>query len=347
LLQPEVIAFLRSILDCSLLEREQLKECVRALPGERRSDPRAVAEHLVKGGQLTRFQALRLLKGGRPGLNLGPYVLLEPIGKGGMCRVFAARDARDRRLVALKVLPPSRAREDERLLVRFQREIALMDRLVHPHIAGKHDAGVIDDIHYLALEFVPGKSLFRFVKAQGPLGVQAAARLFTHVADALEHAHGLGLVHRDLKPSNLMVTPERQAKVLDFGLALQIGELELVEVIGGRGYAVGTMDYISPEQAVDSYLVDERSDLYSLGCSLYFALSGRTPFPEGSKRDKIKQHIRDEAPRLGQLVPNLPPEFESVVATLMAKNPQDRFPSARVLKEVLATWGEDNPWRGL
>jgi serine/threonine-protein kinase len=185
------------------------------------------------------------------------------------------------------------------------------------------------------------------VKAEGPLSVQAAARLFVQVADALEYAHSLALVHRDLKPSNIMVTPEFQAKVLDFGLALEIGELELVEVIGGRGYAVGTMDYIAPEQAVDSYLVDERSDLYSVGCSLYFALSGRPPFPEGSKHDKIRQHLSAEPPLLGQFVPGLPPEFEHVVHLLLAKNPQDRIPSARVLKEVLARWAEDNPWRGL
>jgi serine/threonine protein kinase len=344
---PDVNAFLKTILDCGLMKRSRLKESLLAIPSEARNDPEAVGEHLVRSGQLTRFQVMRLLKEDRPGLNLGPYILHEPIGKGGMCRVFLARDTRDQRMVALKVLPPRRAREDERILVRFQREMRMIERLNHPHIACRHDAGEIHGIHYLALEFVPGKSLYRLVKAEGPLAVQAAARLFVQVADALEYAHGLSLVHRDLKPSNIMVTQEGQAKILDFGLALQMGELELVEVVGGRGYAVGTMDYISPEQAVDSYLVDERSDLYSLGCSLYFALAGQPPFPGGSKRDKIQQHLRSEPAPLANLVPGLPPDFAGVVATLMAKNPQDRYPSARVVSEVLQRWTDENPWREL
>jgi eukaryotic-like serine/threonine-protein kinase len=344
---PDVNALLKTILDCGLTERQRLKESLLAMPSELRNDAQAVAEHLVRAGLLTQFQALRLLNERRPGLNLGPYVLHEPIGKGGMCRVFLARDTRTQQMVALKVLPPKRAREDERILVRFQREIRMIERLSHPHIACRHDAGEVRGIHYLALEFVPGKSLYRLVKASGPLGLQAAARLFVQVADALEYAHGLSLVHRDLKPSNIMVTPEGFAKMLDFGLALQMGELELVEVIGGRGYAVGTMDYISPEQAVDSYLVDERSDLYSVGCALYFALCGQPPFPGGTKRDKIQQHLRAEPTPLGRLAPALPAEFASIVATLMAKNPQDRYPSARVLREVLERWTVENPWRGL
>jgi serine/threonine protein kinase len=344
---PDVNTLLKTILASGLIERVLLKESLMAMPTELRNDAQAVVEQLVRAGRLTRFQALRLLKEERPGLVFGHYILHEPIGKGGMCRVFLARDTRNARMVALKVLPPKRAREDERILVRFQREIRMLEKLEHPHIACKHDAGEVRGIHYLALEFVPGKSLFRLVKAEGPLGVQAAARLFVQVADALEYAHGMQLVHRDLKPSNIMVTPDGLAKVLDFGLALQMGELELVEVVGGRGYAVGTMDYIAPEQAVDSYLVDERSDLYGVGCSLYFALTGQPPFPGGTKRDKIKQHLHAEPAPLGQLAPAAPEGFLAVVATLMAKNPQDRYPSARVLREVLESWTVENPWRNM
>jgi serine/threonine protein kinase len=343
----EVKAFLRGILACRLVEREKLLAQVSSLPADRRRDPQQVADHLVHAGLLTSFQAMRLLKGGPSGLVFGPYRLQEPIGKGGMARVFLARDTEREQLVALKVLPPSRVRADARYLARFLREKELVERLAHPHIACKVDAGVISQVHYLALEYVPGRSLYRLVKADGPLPFKTAARLFVQVADAIEYAHGRSLVHRDLKPSNIMVTPDGQAKVLDFGLALVMGELELVEVVGGRGYAVGTMDYISPEQATDSYLVDERSDLYSLGCTLYFALTGGPPFPAGSKREKIQLHLTAEPRPVTELAPHVPADFAALVGTLMAKNPQDRLPSARVLREVLMDWIEENPWRGM
>src|SRR5947209_6940173 len=162
-----------------------------------------------------------------------------------MSTVYRVRDKRTQKLLALKVLPPKRAREEERMLARFLREMTLSQRVAHPHIARTHEVGDVRGVYYIAMEFIPGKSLYRVVSEQGPLAVPRAARLFAEAASGLEHAHARGLVHRDLKPSNIMITPNDHAKVLDLGLALVQGETGTDRaIVGGQGYVVGSMDYI-------------------------------------------------------------------------------------------------------
>jgi serine/threonine protein kinase len=178
---------------------------------------------------------------------------------------------------------------------------------------------------------------------EGPLAVPRAARLFAEVAAGLDHAHGQGLVHRDLKPSNVLVTPHDHAKVLDLGLALIQGEKDgSRDVVGGQGYVVGTMDYIAPEQTADATKVDARSDIYSLGCTLYFALSGRPPFPGGTSIEKIQRHRREEPTPLLELRPALPGGFAELVARMMAKDPARRPPSAAAVREELRGWYTDD-----
>src|SRR5207253_1916620 len=216
------------------------------------------------------------------------------------------RDVRSHLLVALKVLPPKRAREEERVLTRFRREMEMCQRVAHPHLAWAYEVGVCQGVYYIAMEYIPGRSLYRLVNDEGPLEISRAARLFAEVASALDHAHCQGLIHRDLKPSNIMITPHDHAKVLDLGLALVQGEdLSEREVIGGQGYVVGTMDYIAPEQTEDASRVDPRSDIYALGCSLYFALTGRPPFPGGTALQKIQRHRTEHAPPCVQVNPNV------------------------------------------
>jgi serine/threonine protein kinase len=337
--QPEAVdGFLKTVLRSGILQRGQLQEALRSMPLAARQDPEAVADFLVGAGKLSRFQADKLLKGMAVGLVLGPFHVLAPIGKGGMGTVYLARDSRSQQMVALKVLPPKRARE-ERLLTRFRREMEMCRRVAHPHLAWTYDVGVCQGVHYIALEYIPGQSLYQLVTEQGPLEVPRAARLFAEVASALDHAHNQGLVHRDLKPSNIIITPHDHAKVLDLGLALVQGEAPVDrEVVGGEGYVVGTMDYLAPEQAENAARVDARSDIYALGCTLYFALTGQPPFPGGAPLEKIQRHRTEEPTPIPQLNPKVPPAFIGLLRKMMAKNPEQRLENAALLREKLLAW---------
>jgi serine/threonine protein kinase len=335
--------FRKTVLKSGLLDRAQLQDALRDVPKEQRDDPRALADHLVRKGKLSRFQAVKILRGTGKGLLLDHYQVLSPIGRGGMSTVYLARDERSGELVALKLLPPSRWRNEERLLARFQREMELSRRVGHPHLAWTYESGFCQRVYYIAMEYIPGKNLSRVVAEGGPLRVPRAARLMAEVASALEHAHNQGLIHRDLKPSNIMITPNDHAKVLDLGLALMEGEEAEQKVIGGQGYIVGTMDYIAPEQTTDAAGVDGRADIYSLGCTLYFALSGQPPFPGGTSREKIRRHRHEDPVPLLQLAPSVPPRFARLVERMMAKNPDDRPPSAAAVEEELRAWASGEP----
>jgi eukaryotic-like serine/threonine-protein kinase len=336
-------AFLRSAMRSGLIDRATLQTELRAVPLDQRGDAEVLAEHLIKIGKLTRFQAQKLLRGASIGLVLGPFHILAPIAKGGMGTVYLAKDTRSDQMIALKVLPPRRAREEERLLTRFRREMEMSQRVAHPHVAWTCEVGVCQGVYYIAMEYIPGKSLYRLVADEGTLPVARAARLFAEVASGLDHAHTRGLIHRDLKPSNIIVTPNDHAKLLDLGLALMEGEDAHREIIGGQGYVVGTMDYIAPDQADNAALADARSDLYALGCTLYFALTGRPPFPGGSAREKIQHHRSDDPEPVPTFNTNVPPAFIGLMRRLMAKNPDKRPASAAAVREELLTWADHEP----
>src|SRR5262249_26665690 len=231
---PSVEDFLKTVLRSGLLDAAQLKAALQPLPPRHLAETQLVADHLVRTGKLSRFQAKKLLKGAARGLILGPYQVLAPVGKGGMGTVYLARDQGGGALVALKVLSPHKARREERMLTPFPREMALAQPpKPPPHIATPFAAGESYGIHYIAMEFIPGKSLYRLVADEGPLTVSRAARLTAEVASGLQHAHNAGMVHRDLKPSNILVTPHDHAKVVDLGLALIEGEQADPHIIGG------------------------------------------------------------------------------------------------------------------
>ncbi len=219
----------------------------------------------------------------------------------------------------------------------------LSRRVGHPHLAWTYESGLSHGVYYLALEYIPGKNLALVVTHGGPLHVPRAARLMAEVASGLEHAHNQGLIHRDLKPSNIMVTPNDHAKVLDLGLALMQGEEAELSVIGGQGYIVGTMDYIAPEQTTDSTNVDRRADIYSLGCTLYYTLTGQPPFPGGSSRDKVMRHRNEEPAPLRSLAPDVPRGFEQFIQRMMAKDPAQRPPSAAAVEDELCQWATGEP----
>ncbi len=333
-------SLLNSILRSCLISPTELERAVQSIPEPDRSNPRGLATHLVDQGKLSTFQAQKFLKGASGGLILGPYEILAPIGRGGMGTVYLARNRETRLLLALKVLPPRRAREEERLLARFRREMQISQRVSHPHVALTYEAGKYQGIYFIAMEFIPGKTLYRLVSDRGPLSVTQAAYLFSEIASGLDHAHEQGVIHRDLKPSNIMVTPNGHAKLLDLGLALIEGEVsESLEVTGGKGYIVGSMDYIAPEQTRDALRVDSRADIYGLGCTLYFSLTGQPPFPGGSSKEKMLRHRKEKPPSLLKFNPQIPPDFAHIVETMMAKDPNERYYSAKVVQTVLCPWG--------
>src|SRR5437773_3105876 len=331
--------FLDALARSGLLPADAIRAVVDAAPELVRADPRQLADYFVRLGKLSHFQARKLLDGTAGGLVLGAYQVVMPIGRGGMGTVYLARDTRANRLVALKILPPKKARAEERLIARFRREMDLSQRVAHPNLTQTYEVGVAQGVYFIAMEYIAGQSLYRVVSQGGPLAVARAARLFAQVAAALEHAHGLGLIHRDLKPSNIMITPRDEVKVLDLGLALIEGEVvEDHTVVGGKGYVVGTFDYIAPEQTEDAAKVDARSDLYSLGCTMYFALTGQAPFPGGDRRQKINKHRIAIPPPIQDLNPLVPAGFAAVLHPLLAKRPEDRPRSAESLRQQLLAW---------
>ena len=269
---------------------------------------------------------------------MGPYQVLAPIGKGGMGVVYLSRDNRDGRLVALKVLSPRKA--EGRMLARFQREMEISRKVDHAHVALTYDTGKYHGVYYIAMEYIPGKNLYRVVaEPSGPLRTARAARLFAEVASGLHHAHEQGLVHRDLKPSNIMVTPHDHAKVLDLGLAIIQGE-EVAR--SGRGRRPGLHRRLDGlhRPGADHRRLEGRPPLRRVrpGLLLYFAVSGKPPFPGGTNVDKIHCHRTQEPVPLLHLNPSLPLPFVQIVGKMMAKDPARRYATAKAVEEDLRAW---------
>ena len=287
---------------------------------------------------LTPFQADAVRDGNAGDLVLGHYRLLDVLGQGGMGTVYRAEHLQLRRQVALKVM--ARAVEgNQRLLNRFYAEARAVARLQHPNIVTCFDAGRVMRSgpggaarDYFVMEFIPGQDLYAHVREKGPLSPHRACDLFRQVADALAEAHRHGLVHRDLKPANVLVTPDWQAKVLDFGLA-RLPNRNVTEA----GTLLGTVGYMAPEQARDPHAVDARADLWSLGATLYWALTGREPYPETGNpvRDLHKRFSTTPDP-VRQVRPEVPTEVSDLVARLMESEPDQRFASARTCSSALA-----------
>lgn len=345
---PPLAQFVATLRRSRLLDPPDLDRLAARHPV---TSSRAFADVLVEAHALTHYQADKLLRGLWQGLVLGPYTILAPLGRGGMGTVvYLARDRRqsealgDTELVALKLLPHRKTAHDLRILVRFRREMAFGRRVGgSANVVHTLAAGEIDAVHYLALEYVPGRTLRQFVLDGGPLAVGDAARIFADVAAGLAHIHARGLVHRDIKPANVMVRPDGRAVVLDLGLAVAPGEPlpDDPTIVGGRGYVVGTMDYLAPEQAQNAAEVTPAADLYGLGCSLAFALTGSVPFPAGTTKEKVLKHRTEPPPALE----NVPAEFRRIVHRLMAKSPGARPASAGAVRELLAPWATAAPAR--
>ncbi len=302
-----------------------------------------LANQLIAAGELTHYQAEKLLRGRTDGWVIGPYVVLAPLGRGGMGTVvYLARDRRaaqalgDTALVALKLLPRRKALENPRALARLRREGALGERVHHPHVVRTLAYREEVNIYCLALEFIPGQTLRDRVLRHGPVPIAEATRIVADVAAGLAHLHDHGLIHRDVKPANIMIRPDGQAVLLDLGLAMAMGEPLPSDpsIAGGPGYTVGTMDFLAPEQAVNAAAVGPAADLYSLGGTLYYSLTGTVPFPAPDSKSKILRHHRDPVPT----IPHIPAAINHLIQSLMAKSPTDRPPSAGWVQQWLQPW---------
>ncbi|HEX4609651.1 MAG TPA: serine/threonine-protein kinase, partial [Urbifossiella sp.] len=273
------------------------------------------------------------------GRRLGHFELIEAVGAGGMAAVLRARDLELGREVALKILPPESARDAE-TVTRFKQEARAAAKLDHENVARVYFCGEDQGLHFIAFEFVEGITLRQMIDRRGPLPAGECVRYMIQVAAGLNHAAERGVVHRDIKPSNIIITPDGRAKIVDMGLARH---LESQSVNGGvtqSGVTLGTFDYISPEQALDPRRADVRSDLYSLGCAFYHALTGRPPVPEGTAAKKLyaHQHVDPLDPR--ELNPAVPDDLAAVLARMMAKDPGRRYQTPVELIAHLKTVAE-------
>ena len=255
------------------------------------TEPPRLAGQLVEAGLLTAYQAEQILQGKWKRFSIGKYRILDQLGKGGMASVFLCEHKIMRRRVAVKVLPSARA-NDPTALERFYREARAVAALDHPNIVHAYDIDQDESLHFLVMEYVEGDNLQDIVRQQGPLNVAQACHYIRQTAQGLDHAHQRGMVHRDIKPSNILVDRKGLVRILDMGLARFFRNDEQTLTKNFDENVLGSVDYLAPEQAEDSHDVDIRADIYSLGATFYFLLTGRTMFGEGTVPQKLMWHLQ-------------------------------------------------------
>ncbi|MFN4257817.1 MAG: protein kinase domain-containing protein [Gemmataceae bacterium] len=334
-----IARFVQVVRDNQLLDVDQLEELAK-LQG-RFSDPRQLARQVLQLGWMTAYQINQIFQGNGQGLVLGSYILLERLGEGGMGQVFKAHHVHMGRIVALKVIRKAHV-ANELAVKRFRREIQAAARLSHPNIVAAFDANQVGDTHFFVMEYVDGIDLGKLIRESGPLPVPQACDIIRQAALGLQHAFEKGLVHRDIKPGNLLIakpTSDGQAvvKILDMGVA-RLVETNLDDTathLTQDGKVVGTPDYMAPEQARNSSTIDIRADLYSLGCTLFFTLTGKVVFSGGTAMEKLLRHQTDPPPAIETLRSDLPPALGLILRRLLAKKPEQRYQTPAELAAAL------------
>ena len=333
--------FVQSLVDSGLMSADEVQAFIDGLGPENRPDSSEdLARLLFQRKKLTKFQAQAIYQGKTKGLVVGSYVVLDKIGSGGMGHVYKARHKRMERVVALKVLPSAVTKSPEAVM-RFQREVVAAARLDHPNIVAAFDADDADDVHFLVMEHVEGDDLHDVVRRRGTLSVGKALDYVTQAAKGLEYSHSQGIIHRDIKPSNLLLDRNGTVKILDMGLARIEQDLgsDTTEAaaLTQTGQVMGTVDYLPPEQSMDTHSADHRADIYSLGCTLFFLLTGQPVYQGNTLAQKIFAHREDPIPSLRKLRADVPEMLDAVFQKMVAKSVDHRHGSMREVLSDLRT----------
>jgi serine/threonine protein kinase len=331
-----------------LLSAEKMEAATKAAASSALSGA-AFGRWLVTNALLTPYQLVAVSTGNLAELRIGNYEVLDRIGAGGMGTVFKARHERMKRIVALKVLSRSLAKEDESFVRRFQREVETIARLSHPNIVMAYDADEDEAGPFLAMEYVSGRDLASVVEKDGQLSVVAAVNCILQAARGLDYAHSQGIIHRDIKPANLLRDAAGVVKVTDLGVA-RLNTADVAATAGGitqTGTVLGSVNYMSPEQAVDSSRIDCRADIYSLGATLYFLLTGRPPYQAQTMMAVLLKHRDAPIPALAEAGTDIPAALEGVFRRMLAKAPADRYQTMAevitALEAVEASLGQKVP----
>jgi serine/threonine protein kinase len=335
--------FYQAALQSGLIDEAGLAACFELITPEKRTAEaidRRLARQAISSGRLTLWQAQQVLGGRSSGFKIDKYVLLDLLGRGGMGRVYLARDVRLNRLVALKILSQERM-TNPRAIARFQREAKVGAQLQHENLVRIYDEGDSGGVRYLVMEYIEGKNIGQLIGELGAIPWPTAARLTRQIALGLEHARLKELIHRDVNPCNILVTKDGTAKLTDLGLAIDLNDQDNVT---RDGATVGTFDYVSPEQARHSRSVDTRADIYSLGCTIYHMIAGRVPFPVTSLPEKLYAHQLHDPDPLTEVVPGVPEGLAEVIRKMMRKRPEERYQTPLELAQALEPFAIESGW---
>ena len=344
--------FIEGLTASGLMTASEVHALLVSLPPDMQQPTvNALAAELVRRERLTKYQAARIAAGRPHGLVLGKYVIQDKIGEGGMGEVFVAEHRRMKRPVVVKILPEA-AMQSEQSVRRFEREVEAAAKLSHPNIVTAFDADEANGVHFLVMEYIEGVPLGDWVTRVGPLPVPKAVDCILQAAQGLAYAHSKGIVHRDIKPNNLLLDANGVVKILDMGLArIDDGRATLTvrgdESLTTHNQIVGTIEYMPPEQVDDSSRADRRSDIYSLGCTLYRLLTDRPPYRGDSVVKTLLAHRLEPIPSLRSQREDVPERLEQVFLRMMAKAPEDRYQTMEELitdlQACLQELAEDSP----
>jgi eukaryotic-like serine/threonine-protein kinase len=322
-----------------LLEEERLARFLADSATQAIRDPKLLAKAFETAGLLTAWQKDRLLEKKWKGFYLGKYKILYPLGAGAMGSVFLAEHKVMRHSVALKVLAKRLVAKPSNV-TRFEREARAAAAVNHPNVVRAFDIDREGETHYLIMEYVKGENIQKLVQQQGPLDPLLAADYIAQIARGLNEAHANGLVHRDIKPSNVLLDQTGLMKILDLGLARIAQEDDNAITVVNESKLLGTVDYLAPEQAVNSHRIDGRADIYSLGCTLYFMLTGLPPFPSGSLTERILKHQTKRPMDIRKRREGVPDALVNICNRMMEKNADKRYNTAGDCADALVAFVE-------